>query len=204
MKMHQLFPRAIAHGQIPNGIKQEEVDFVRGLDWRGANPAKRKFNVISKEQQLLQKPEMKRIHDYGMNMLTSYYHEILGAPDTVKPKIINSWANLTMQGTFHGQHTHHNSLVSGVIYINVEDDDCLTFHDMRYKGMEFVIPEERRNVFNAREVNLMMEQGDVIVFDSDMHHAVPYVKTNHERLSIAFNSFPVGVWGQDASHITLE
>lgn len=204
MIMHQLFPRAVAHGKVEGGITGEEVEYVRGLEYRANTREGIRFNAISWEQQLLHKPEMKRLYDYAMGMLTSYYREILGAPDTVTPKIINSWSNLTTQGVFHGQHTHHNSLVSGVIYVNVDDSDRITYYDTRYRGMDFIVPEEKRNMFNAREVSLFVEQGDIIIFDSDMHHAVPSVETDHDRLSIAFNSYPTGIWGQDASHITLD
>ena len=116
-------------------------------------------------------------------------------PGAVKLKITQSWLNYTNKTQYHHKHYHHNSVISGCMYINaIKDKDSIVF-GKRMTGDNWQLQALEQNYFNCNEFTVNVGTGDVVLFPSNMLHSVP--KTNHEhtRVSLAFNSFWEGELG---------
>ena len=100
--------------------------------------------------------------------------------------ITQSWANYTEPNQYHHKHTHPNSFISGVFYINaIKNEDMIKF----YKDLPFVyqINHNQSNNYNSSDVAIFVESNDLILFPSNFSHSVPPTTSKEIRISIAFN-----------------
>jgi uncharacterized protein (TIGR02466 family) len=108
-------------------------------------------------------------------------------------KITQSWLNVNPPESYHHFHSHKNSIVSGVLYI-----DC-----MESSG-EFRVykPETLKrdigggviehNPFTYEYIKFIPNKFDLYLFPSNLKHSVEKNKSDKNRLSIAFNTFYLG------------
>tara|TARA_Y100001968_G_scaffold72220_1_gene63550 strand:- start:711 stop:1268 length:558 start_codon:yes stop_codon:yes gene_type:complete len=102
-------------------------------------------------------------------------------------KITYVWSNIQNQGSILKEHCHPNSLVSGALYINVEDGSKLYFHNpnsyIYYSAKENVSP------YNMEHQWLPVENGTLLLFPSWLRHGKDdEYNTIHERIVISFNA----------------
>ena len=105
----------------------------------------------------------------------------------VPSKITYVWSNIQNQGSILKEHCHPNSLVSGALYINVEDGSKLYFHNpnpyIYYSAKENVSP------YNMEHQWLPVENGTLLLFPSWLRHGKDdEYNTIHERIVISFNA----------------
>lgn len=106
--------------------------------------------------------------------------------------ITNSWKNLTASGEQHIIHNHTNSVVSGVLYLDVSSSQpSISFNRMTSPYLLNYLPTEF-NLFNSIEWNIPVEDNTIIIFPSSCYHYVKPNTSNADRLTIAFNTFARG------------
>jgi ectoine hydroxylase-related dioxygenase (phytanoyl-CoA dioxygenase family) len=71
--------------------------------------------------------------------------------------------------------------------------DVIEFKQFQPKAF-FIEPKET-NYYNTTEFTVRVGKGDCVLFPSMTHHAVPEVKSEKTRISLAFNSFFEGKIG---------
>ena len=84
-------------------------------------------NFSSKETNILELDSYKLIKDRIMDGLTEYVNDVLFVDKRHEFYITQSWANMTEPNEFHHKHLHPNSIVSGVMYLETNDDDKIQF-----------------------------------------------------------------------------
>jgi uncharacterized protein (TIGR02466 family) len=113
--------------------------------------------------------------------------------------ITQSWANYTEPNQFHHKHSHPNSFISGVFYVNaIKNEDMIKF----YKDLPLIyqIMHNQPNNYNSGDVAILVESGDLVLFHSNFQHSVPPTTSKETRISISFNTFIRGNLGaEDAS-----
>jgi uncharacterized protein (TIGR02466 family) len=110
--------------------------------------------------------------------------------------------NYSKPGEWHHKHAHPNSFVSGVLYMKaVKDSDKIYFYGDEYKTID--LPTENYNIYNSKSWWLPVETGDLMLFPSSLTHSVEKVQADQTRVSLAFNTFPVGYVGQEESLTAL-
>ena len=114
----------------------------------------------------------------------------------IKPYITQSWLNYTETNQYHHKHEHPNSLVSGVFYINAdEDNDKIRFFSNKY---EVIRPEINEfNLFNSTTWWFPVKTNDIVLFPSSLTHCVDIKKGTNTRISLAFNVFIKGKIGKE-------
>ena len=125
-------------------------------------------------------------------------------------KITTSWANKTIKDTNHHVHSHQNSVISGVFYLNDSNSGTIFGTDNHWS----VVPEKFNFRLNNRWIqdeNRMMifyetkcVPGDLILFPSTLKHCTNLHLSAIERYSISFNSFPCGKIGEHESLNEME
>ena len=116
--------------------------------------------------------------------------------------ITQSWANYTEPNQYHHKHSHPNSFISGVFYVNaIKNEDMIKF----YKDLPptFQINHNQSNNYNSQDVAIFIESGDLVLFPSNFEHDVPPTTSKETRISISFNTFIRGNLGDEDSSTAL-
>ena len=111
-------------------------------------------------------------------------------------KVTDMWANVLKPGEEHRPHTHSNNLLSGVYYVDTEENS---------PGIIFSDPRPQAQVIKPKIIKRLMETSDMceytaqkdklIIFPSWLTHFVPTNKTKKNRISISFNIMLRGMVG---------
>jgi uncharacterized protein (TIGR02466 family) len=116
--------------------------------------------------------------------------------------ITQSWANYTEPNQYHHKHSHPNSFISGVFYVNaIKNEDMIMFH--KDLSAIFQINHNQPNNYNSADVAILVESGDLILFPSNFTHDVPPTISKETRISISFNTFIKGNLGDETSSTAL-
>jgi len=167
-------------------------------------------NHRSKERYLFDNTfaeELKDIKSFCEHQLKNYLEEIEGADtDLAGLRITQSWLNITKPDESHHPHSHANSYLSCVLYIKCLPDDSIIFVNPMhgfYNGMWF--QEIKQTEGNSNAVRVNIKKGDLIIFPSWIPHYVNVNNTDKERISLSFNTFPVGELGNydNTTHLKL-
>jgi uncharacterized protein (TIGR02466 family) len=116
--------------------------------------------------------------------------------------ITQSWANYTEPNQHHHKHSHPNSFISGVFYVNaIKNEDMIKF----YKDLPFIyqINHNQPNNYNSGDVAILVETGDLVLFPSNFTHNVPPTTSKETRISVSFNTFIRGNIGDENAATAL-
>lgn len=111
-------------------------------------------------------------------------------------RLTQSWLNWTKPGQYHHKHAHPNSLISGCYYVKAnKETDKIFFYRNGYQQIKF--PPIEWNAYNSESWWYPVGTGDLIFFPSSLTHMVQPVGGEDTRISLAFNTFPVGYVGDE-------
>ena len=151
--------------------------------------------------------ELKEIKSFCEQHLKTYLEEIEGVDTALATlRITQSWLNKTKPQEHHHAHFHANSYLSGVLYISCLPNDHINFNNRlhgSYNNMEF--PMKNSTVWNVKNLEQNVTEGDLILFPSWIMHYVDHnITKNMERISLSFNTFPIGEMGNyNGNHLIL-
>jgi len=130
------------------------------------------------------------------------YVNIVYPNSNIDVYITQSWANYTKPNEYHHKHSHPNSFISGVFYVNaIKGEDMIKF----YKDTPpiYQINHNQPNNYNSVDVAIFVETGDLVLFPSNFQHNVPPTISKETRISISFNTFIKGNLGDEDSSTAL-
>jgi uncharacterized protein (TIGR02466 family) len=196
MKITSLFPQAISSSKIIDKTQFENLKSYSDLRKNAGNKATKDAYILNNPKYVGLKTELEKILE--KHMIEVYDPEDF---DNIKIFITQSWVNHTTTGEYHHPHHHTNSVLSGVLYLQVDPKiDGIMFSrsavDFRPDTL-FKFETTRYNSFNSETWNITgLETGDVIVFPSTLTHSVNTREdSSTTRISLAFNSFVKGRLG---------
>jgi len=137
----------------------------------------------------LECPEMKSIKNSITNEVKSYLYNTCRISDKMIPELITSWVNLHKKDDRAQRHIHTNSVVSGVWYLSTTKDSgkLILYCEKKLFGNILDFPVEEYNEFNGTSCSFTPQNGDLILFPSDLPHSVNSNESDQERFSLAFN-----------------
>tara|TARA_Y100001951_G_C11193861_1_gene213125 strand:+ start:68 stop:700 length:633 start_codon:yes stop_codon:yes gene_type:complete len=150
---------------------------------------------------------LKDIKNFCEQQLKNYLEEIEGVDtDLAGVRITQSWLNKNKPSEHHPPHFHLNSYLSGVLYFKCLPNDHININKTHrsYNNIEF--PLKKITIWNATSISQNVTEGDLIIFPSWIMHYVDVNDTeDKERISLAFNTFPIGEMGNynGATHLKL-
>ena len=184
MNLELLFPTPVAFFDLGFELNEEERTFLLNQERRP-----NEGNQSSVDNYLLHDPTMVRLAVAIEEKVVEYAKEVWKAE--VDPFVTQSWLNWTKPGQYHHKHAHPNSLYSGVLYIDVEDDrDRIYFYQEGYKQLKPTYSEWNR--WNSESWWLPIKRDQIVIFPSSLTHmvqTVPGEVIGKERVSLAFNTF---------------
>ena len=193
--VHNLFPTALGLYELGRDFTEKEMKFIKSQETRS-----NMGNVTSVDNNLLDRKELKDLRKFVDDALAEYFKAVYAPKHKTKLRITQSWCNYTDPGQWHHKHAHPNSFVSGVLYpqANRETDKIYFYKDV---WQQLKTPTEEFNAYNSDHWWMEAYTGRMFIFPSHLTHMVETVKGKDTRISLSFNTFPVGNFG-DPSGLT--
>jgi len=180
-----IFPTVITINNIGRQFTQTEMDCMMSYQNKVRDNGSNTEDIY-----VLEQPELASIKTLCQDALQDYLTQIYNPinPNDISMEITHSWLNFSKKDQFHYKHTHHNSILCGVLYIDaIKDKDTIIFTKMD-SGENWQIQPKEQTPFNMHDVPITIGTGDLVIFPSNLTHSVPMIQ-REGRLSLAFNSF---------------
>jgi uncharacterized protein (TIGR02466 family) len=186
-----IFPTPIYISKLNRELTNKELSFINNTK---LDVYKNEGNTTSKDSYILNNKEFKNLKEKLDLKVQDYFQKVISPTDAIKPYITQSWLNYTETNQYHHKHSHPNSLVSGVFYINCDEKhDKIKFFNNRYQTIKPEIKDW--NIWNSESWWFSVKTGDVILFPSSLTHMVENKQGTNTRISLAFNVFIKGKVG---------
>lgn len=197
MNVFNLFPIPVAKFSLGREFTDFETAFCNSQAVH-----KNMGNTTSNDYYVLNHAHLASIKEFIDSSVDTYLKEIYAPRHGVKLRVTQSWFNYSKPGEWHHKHAHPNSFISGVLYMKaIKDLDKIHFYNESYSQIE--IKTDNYNVYNSKSWWLPVETGELMIFQSSLQHSVEPVQGNDQRISLAFNTFPVGYVGEEKNLAAL-
>jgi len=188
-----IFPTPIYSSKLNRHLSKEELSFI---DKTKLNVFLNEGNTTSNDKNILENEVFKNLKDDLYLRVKDYFDKVISSSNNITPYITQSWLNYTETNQFHHKHSHPNSLVSGVFYINCHEEyDRINFFNDNYKAI--FLDVKSYNLYNSDAWRYPVKTGDIILFPSSLTHMVETKQGNNTRISLAFNVFVKGNIGNE-------
>jgi uncharacterized protein (TIGR02466 family) len=195
MTIDGLFPVPVGNLHMDKAVSKKIVDLIKSVDMNLIR--NNGGNSISSDVYILDNEEFSDIKQVLTDSVNQYFKEIINPGEDVKLYITNSWINMNKNGESHHLHTHRNSIVSAVLYIDTCEGDTISFlnpNDNLFGN--FIFSSFPRHFFDS--VNASADTDTLIIFPSTLQHMVsPRPNTcTGTRISLSFNTWFKGIIGE--------
>lgn len=191
MQIESLFPIPIGFFKFDEGLTEEQLSFLVNQDQRPNDG-----NTSSVDKYILKQKIVANLTTFIEKSLHEYLMATFCPKNDVRLRITQSWLNWTNPGQYHHRHSHPNSFISGCFYVKAnKDTDKIFFYKDGYEQIK--VPPVEWNLYNSASWWFPVGAGDLIFFPSSLTHMVEPVGGEDERISLAFNTFPVGYVGDE-------
>lgn len=186
MEVLDLFPSPVI--RFSNVISEEErLSILSGIK----DIPSQKYPAIEGDGVSSFQTDSKILDTFGLRLrviekLSEYSRHVGVAPC----RITNSWFSVQQPGSKLNQHNHPGSMVSGVIYVNVDEDSSQLFFDnpneiLHYTWWKGVGWTD----YNCEYSTIEPKNGDLIMFPSWLKHgSMDQENKTKDRTIISFNS----------------
>ena len=151
---------------------------------------KKNLTLVSNNKKVLDQNKYKNLKKEVMKEFYHYAHDVLNYKNN-KFKMTTSWFTKSDAGQQSNYHNHSNCMFSGVLYLKINNNsggiNFITFEDSR-----FLLIATKYDTLNARDFTIQPQTGTIIFFPSEVFHGILQNESNQERISLAFNFFPIG------------
>ena len=195
--IHSIFPTPVYYTKIDRGFTKQELQFVNE---QKKHCNKNDGNINTKDNYILNRKEFKNINKILTEHCQKYLDTVICPKDNIKLYITQSWLNYTDANQFHHKHEHPNSVVSGVLYfdLDIKNDKILFSHSKGYQQISPEINNKKFNLWNSTTWFFPVETGNLIMFPSSTTHQVETKQGDNTRISLAFNTFYKGSVGSNS------
>jgi uncharacterized protein (TIGR02466 family) len=193
VEIFSLFPMPICKIQLDRELTKKEFEILVNLPtYNNAG------NKTSIDKNILKNEELTDFKNFILEGVNSCFHKIYQPKSNLELYITQSWVNYTKTGEHHHLHSHSNSFLSGVFYINTSTNDKILFSKPQLYVETFSIKTENHNLWNSGTWWIPAEKNSLLIFPSSLHHSVTEIEEkNHTRISLSFNTFFNGELGAE-------
>ena len=190
-----VFPIPVMFDSIDRDYTKEELAYIES---HSTAINRNLGNATSINNYILNEPEMADLNKFVTKQLNEYVKQVYKPKYSAEAFVTQSWLNWTKKGGFHHKHNHPNSFISGVLYISTDSTkDNIIFYKSGYRQLE--LATNTYDIYNSNSWRFNVETGNIVMFPSSLVHDVENVVANNTRVSLAFNSFIKGTFGDSIS-----
>ena len=151
---------------------------------------------------------MKDLRYKIQNALNYFVDDVLGIVQNFQ--ITTSWVNKTSKSEYIDKHSHPNSIISGVYYVDTTRK-CAPiifskphmYPNITFQNIQLAYSGENKNQYNTDYYGVNPIPGDLLMFPSWLEHEVLEQGSEHDRISLAFNSYPKGDIGEGTKQLKI-
>jgi uncharacterized protein (TIGR02466 family) len=193
----QLFPTPLLIVPYKEPI-DEELAYLKTLSYR---QQKGNGNYRSDDSYLLRQEKLKNIKNFLGESVNKFTTNVLNSKQRLV--ITQCWANRNPKGSRHHEHVHPNSIISGVMYFQINEKlPPIQFAKTNQDAMK--LDPEKYNHVNSESFMLPCKPGELILFPSSLKHSVPINQGDEDRISISFNTFSIDALGSEQALTHLD
>ena len=184
-----IFPTVITMNKMDRDFTEQEMTCLMSFKDKLRDSYPNTLDIY-----ILENEPLNKIKQMCERVLNEYLLEINKPinPNDISLKITHSWLNFTKKDQYHPPHTHHNSILCGVLYVNAnKEKDTIRFTKSETGENWQIQTNNVSNIFSSNTFELSVGTGDIVIFPSNLTHSVPLIE-DETRLSLAFNSFYSG------------
>jgi len=184
-----------------NNVGEFEQPDIRSLEYTNRLPSGGVHHFLTSiDKNVLDRPSFSAVRAVVTSEIEFYARDVLRVSKSVEFYVTNSWVNIYRRGEQAGPHMHHNSLLSGVLYLKAtEGSGDIVFH----REVQSLVPfppaldldMDSFNLYNCKSWGHKPKANDICLFPSVVSHSVDPNESNEERWSLAFNVFVRGSFG---------
>lgn len=190
MNLHGLFAQPVGFFDLGRELTEEEKFFLMELEQRP-----NMGNRTSTNNFVLKNPVLTSLRSWMEDCVAEYFKATVNPKHDVTLRVTQSWVNYSEPGQYHHKHAHPNSFISGVFYIQTNPNDKIYFYRDGWQQIKF--PPSEWNAWNSESWWFEALQGRLVLFPSSLTHMVPTVEGENVRVSLSFNTFPLGTVGEE-------
>ena len=193
----QLFPTPLLIVPYKEPI-DEELAYLKTLSYRQQTG---NGNYRSDDSYLLRQEKLKNIKNFLGESVNKFTTNVLNSKQRLV--ITQCWANRNPKGSKHHEHVHPNSIISGVMYFQINEKlPPIQFAKTNQDAMK--LDPEKYNHVNSESFMLPCKPGELILFPSSLKHSVPINHGDEDRISISFNTFSIDALGSEQALTHLD
>ena len=198
LDIQRIFPTSIFC--FDDVLEQEYIDSMKDdiINQSKINAEQRQANWQSvKNNKLYELPKYKELGKMALNACIKYIDLLEYKLDNIE--LTGMWSNILKPGETHPPHTHSNNYISGVYYIQADNDPntpAINFLDPRGQTCVLQPQQKRYTIYNSTRHSLPARVNRMILFPSWLSHFVPINYSKSDRISIAFNAMLKGKVGE--------
>ena len=117
---------------------------------------------------------------------------------TQKVRVTQSWLNKMQPDKEHVFHYHPNSILSGVFFLQSDGSSPLDFVNDRRDQYQLSL-DGPGNKYTYSSFSFPSSEKTLVLFPSYIRHCVTRNTSDQDRISLSFNTFPVGDLGVENS-----
>ena len=193
----QLFPTPLLIVPYEQPI-DKELEYLKTISYR-EQQSNGKFRA--EEAYWWRNEEFKDIKNFLGEAVNKFTTNVLNSKQRLV--ITQCWANRNPKGSKHHEHVHPNSIVSGVMYFQINEKlPPIQFAKANQDGVK--LDPIKYNHMNSESFMLPCKSGELILFPSSLKHSVPINQGDEDRISVSFNTFCIDAIGSEQSLTHLD
>ena len=193
----QLFPIPLLIVPYEESI-DKELAYLKTISYR---EQQNNGNYRSNDSYLLRNEELKNVKNFLGESVDKFTKNVLQSKQRLV--ITQCWANRNPKGSKHHEHVHPNSIISGVMYFQINEKlPPIQFSKANQDGMK--LDPIKYNHVNSESFMLPCKPGELILFPSSLKHSVPINQGDEDRISVSFNTFSIDAIGSEQSLTHLD
>ena len=193
----QLFPTPLLIVPYEEPI-DKELAYLKTISYR---EQQQNGNYRSDDSYLLRNEELKNIKNFLGEAVDKFTKNVLQSKQRLV--ITQCWANRNPKGSKHHEHVHPNSIISGVMYFQINEKlPPIQFSKANQDGMK--LDPIKYNHVNSESFMLPCKPGELILFPSSLKHSVPINQGDEDRISMSFNTFSIDAIGSEQALTHLD
>lgn len=176
-------------------LNEKEKQIIKSLTYK-ENGDKVKVSLSSN---ILEDKKLKRIKSFFLKKIKEYKENIIEIENTIS--LTQSWSTINIKGSHHHIHSHPNSFLSLVYYVDcdINSGDFMVLKDKSsiQKGYNFNYTIKNFNEFNSDTWRFNTIPGQIIIFPGHLnHYSTPHLG-DEDRIIIGANFFVEGILGEE-------
>lgn len=194
VEIRAIFPTPIYSYKMNRSFNSSELKF---LEKNKKHFFKNEGNTTTIDNYILNKKPFSKLKKELELRVNDYFDKVISPSNKIIPYITQSWLNFTKTKEYHHKHSHPNSIISGVLYMDCDEQyDKIRFH-RDYIPRVFEIERKEYNYWNSDTWWFSVKTGELLLFPSTLTHDVQTKEGSNTRTSLAFNVFIKGTLGSN-------